>query len=560
MKKTFTINVSGIIFHIDEDAYERLNNYINSVKSHFSKADGKEEIINDIESRIAEILQEKITDSKQVINIEDIKHVISIMGQPFEFDEEDEQEKKEEPYYYQARPVKRLYRDTEDSVIAGICSGIAAYFHTDPIWFRIGFIIALFSGFGFFLYLILWIAIPEARTTAERLEMRGEKVNISNIEKSIGDEVNNLKDKINDLTNQAKTTYKKKSTQYKPGYDHVLIAFGNIFKYFFKAIIIFIGIILFFVGISLFIAFLASIFGWGGFGVNEHSDIFIGQFPIFADRFLGGIANIGLLKVGLFFLIGVPLIMLLYSAVRLIFNIDKIKYIGFTAFNIWIAGLIITAYFAFKIVKDFRYQDYSTKEYMIEQPKSDILYLDVKQNRGYNNYYENDYTVICDDGIIITEDGKFYREPMLRFEESDTDQYQMIIYSYARGKSRNAAKKLAGKTIYNINQNDSLLTFDSYFELPDYVNWRDQYLRIELLIPIGKKIHLSYDMDEIIDYHRNYYPYNLPGKTWIMTTSGLKREINEVSLKEEKESDQDVKRISNKKHLMLNIYSCNLIM
>lgn len=557
MKKTFTINVSGIIFHIDEDAYERLNSYINSVKSHFSKVDGKEEIINDIESRIAEILQEKITDSKQVINIEDIKHVVSIMGQPFEFDEE-EQEKKEESYYYQARPVKRLYRDTENSVVAGVCSGIAAYFHADPIWFRIGFIIALFSGFGFFLYLILWIAIPEAKTTAERLEMRGEKVNISNIEKSIKDEVDNLKDKISDLTNQAKTTYKKKSTQYRPGYDHVLIAFGNIFKYLFKAIIIFIGIILFIVGISLFITFLATIFGWGGIVLNEHSNIFITQLPIFTDRFLSGVGNIGLLKVGLFFLIGVPLIMLLYSAVRLIFHIDRVRYIGFTAFNIWIAGLIITAYFAFKILKDFKYQDYSKKEYVIEQPKSDILYLDVKQNRGYNYYDDNEYVVFCDNDIIITEDGKFFREPNLRFEESNTDQYQMIIYSYARGKSRNAAKELAQKTVYNFNQKDSLLTFDSYFELPDNANWRDQYIRIELLIPLGKKIHLSYDMDEIIDYNRNYYPYNLPGKTWIMTTNGLKREKNEFSLKGKKESDQEVKKEVKKNYFVLNILPCSL--
>ena len=557
MKKTFTINVSGTIFHIDEDAYERLNSYINSVKSHFSKVEGKEEIINDIESRIAEILQEKITDSKQVINIEDIKHVVSVMGQPFEFDEE-EQEKKEESYYYQARPVKRLYRDTEDSVIAGVCSGIAAYFHTDPIWFRIGFIIALFSGFGFFLYLILWIAIPEARTTAERLEMRGEKVNISNIEKSIKDEVENLKGKINDLTDQAKNTFKKKSPQYRTGFDHVLIAFGSIFKYLFKAIIIFIGIILFVVGISLFITFLATIFGWGGIVLNEHSDIFITQFPLFADRFLSGVGNISLLKFGLFFLIGVPLIMLLYSAVRLIFRIDKVRYIGFTAFNIWIAGLIITAYFAFRILKDFRYQDYSKKEILIEQPKSDILYLDVKQNRGYDYYDDNEYVVICDNDIIITEDGKFYREPKLRFKESNTDQYQMIIYSYARGKTRNAAKTLAEKTIYNINQEDSLLTFNSFFELPNKVNWRDQYLRIELLIPLGKKIHLSYEMDEIIDYHLNYYPYNLPGKTWIMTINGLEREKKKFSLKEEIETYQKVKKEYRKNNFVLNIFPYSL--
>jgi len=92
------------------------------------------------------------------------------------------------------------------------------------------------------------------------------------------------------------------------------------------------------------------------------------------------------------------------------------------------------------------------------------------------------------------------------------------------------------------------------------VNWRDQYLKIELLIPIGKKIHLSYDMDEIIDYQRNYYPYNLPGKTWIMTTSGLKREVDEISLKGEKESGQEVKIKLKKNHFTLNILSCMLMM
>lgn len=207
MKKTFTINISGIIFHIDDDAYSKLNSYLSSIKRHFNNLNGKEEVIADIESRIAEILQAKLTDNKQVIGVEDIDEVIVIMGQPSDFadDEDDSAEPSQAHHSY-----KRLYRDSENKMIGGVASGIAAYLHTDPLWIRILFIISLFTTLGIFIYVILWIALPEAFTTTERLEMKGEKVNISNIEKSIKDEFDKLKGKINDLTQQAKETVKKK--------------------------------------------------------------------------------------------------------------------------------------------------------------------------------------------------------------------------------------------------------------------------------------------------------------------------------------------------------------
>lgn len=210
MKKTFTINISGIIFHIDDDAYDKLNRYLEAIKRHFTSTEGKDEIISDIENRVAEILQEKVHDNKQVVTLEDVNDIISIMGEPYEISDE-ETEPPVDDSYYTRKSIKRLYRDPDSKMIGGVCSGMGAYFNIDPIWFRLIFIITAFIGLsGIIVYLVLWLVIPEARTTAEKLEMRGEKVNVANIEKSIKDEIEHLKNKLNDLKEDAKDVFKKK--------------------------------------------------------------------------------------------------------------------------------------------------------------------------------------------------------------------------------------------------------------------------------------------------------------------------------------------------------------
>ncbi len=211
MKKTLTVNISGIVFHIDEDAYNVLNDYLQSIKQHFAKTEGKEEIVSDIETRIAEMLKETITNGKQVITIEDIDKVIEVIGRPEEFGEPGEENGSYDKTYG-ARATKRLYRDTDNAILAGVCSGLGAYFQTDPLWFRLAFVILSIPGVGtpILVYLVLWVLVPEARTAAEKLQMKGEKVNISNIEKSIREEIGKLKNKINEFAQGARHTYKKK--------------------------------------------------------------------------------------------------------------------------------------------------------------------------------------------------------------------------------------------------------------------------------------------------------------------------------------------------------------
>ncbi len=208
MKKTLNINIKGIIFHLDEDAYNKLNTYLEEIKTHFRNKKGQEEIINDIENRIVELFQQKLNDKKQVIAMEDVEEVISTMGHPADFDEDSEED---QASYLSGKVKKRLFRNIDDRMLGGVCSGLGAYFNIDATIVRIIFLLALFlAGGSILVYIVLWIVIPPARTVSEKLEMQGDPVTISNIEKAFKEEMNEIKDKLDDLTEQAKQTFKKK--------------------------------------------------------------------------------------------------------------------------------------------------------------------------------------------------------------------------------------------------------------------------------------------------------------------------------------------------------------
>lgn len=193
MKKTLTINISGTIFHIEEDAYEELQKYMVVLKNYFGKDDEGNEIFADIEARIAEIFTEKTGGKKQAVTLEWVEELIETLGTPENFSEEAGEE---EPLAGQKTRKRKLYRDPEQTVIAGVCGGLSVYFNMDPVVIRLLVVLLtlLSSGAGIFVYLILWVAVPKAVTTTQRLEMKGEEVTIKNIEKFLKDEVDAVKE------------------------------------------------------------------------------------------------------------------------------------------------------------------------------------------------------------------------------------------------------------------------------------------------------------------------------------------------------------------------------
>jgi len=191
MKITVSINLGGYSFNIDEDAYAELKRYLKTLELHFAGEESSSEILSDIETRIAELFRTKITSYKQVINMEDVRQAISVMGTPEDISDNDgpsARDKFSSPGYH------RMYRDPDHRVIGGVCSGMGAYWDIDPVIVRIIFIaLALGGGLGVLVYLILYIVIPEAKTTAQKIEMKGNPVNIHNIKDSVKNEFNNVR-------------------------------------------------------------------------------------------------------------------------------------------------------------------------------------------------------------------------------------------------------------------------------------------------------------------------------------------------------------------------------
>src|SRR4030042_1162522 len=194
MKITVSINLGGYSFNIDEDAYAELKRYLKNLELHFAEEESSSEILSDIESRMGELFRASLTAYKQVITMDDVRQAISVLGTPDDISDNEStsaREKFSSPGYH------RMYRDPDNRIIGGVCSGMGAYWRMEPWLVRvIFFILAIMGGFGILLYLILYIVIPEAQTTAQKIEMKGEPVNIHNIKESVKKEFDTVTKKI----------------------------------------------------------------------------------------------------------------------------------------------------------------------------------------------------------------------------------------------------------------------------------------------------------------------------------------------------------------------------
>jgi phage shock protein PspC (stress-responsive transcriptional regulator) len=195
MKITLSINLGGYSFNIDEDAYAELKMYLKNLELHFADEESSSEILSDIETRMAELFRTKLTAYKQVINIEDVRQVISVLGTPEDISDNDEPSSRDKftsPRYH------RMYRDPDHRMIGGVCAGMGAYWRIDPLIIRLIFLVLIFfGGLGILVYLILYIVVPEAKTTAQKIEMKGNPVNISNIKKSVKKEFDSVRRNMN---------------------------------------------------------------------------------------------------------------------------------------------------------------------------------------------------------------------------------------------------------------------------------------------------------------------------------------------------------------------------
>ena len=311
MKKTLTVNLGGTVFHIDEDPYRLLDNYLSNLKIHFRKEAGADEIIDDIERRISELFAEKLTAGSQVITITDVEEVIARMGKP----EDMEAENDSEPSVGNATRTtihRRLYRNPDDKLLGGVISGMAAYLGWDVTLLRLLLLVVLICGVGTLIpvYIVCWLVIPEARTAAEKLSMRGEAVTVENIGKTVTDGFEKVANGVNDYMKSDKP----RTFLQKLGDALVMVA-----GWFFKICLVIFAIIcspLLFVFGVVFVAllFAAVMVAIGG------GAALISMFPTFDVILPTSPLSAIVMYIAGILLVGIPLVSLVWAIFSLIFK------------------------------------------------------------------------------------------------------------------------------------------------------------------------------------------------------------------------------------------------
>jgi len=526
MKTTIKINLSGQIFTLDEDAYQVLKNYLDSISKRFRDTDEGKEIIEDIESRIAELFQEKISEKKQVITIDDVKAIIEIMGRPEDIlDEEEAAGRDSRTGYANGKKTRRFYRDPENSAIGGVCSGLAAYFGIETWLMRLLWVIFFFAtggGLIFILYIVLWIAVPKATTAAEKLEMRGEKVTVSNIEKTVKEEYETVKENVKEGYKKVKTSKELKKT--KNVLDEIFHFIGQFFLIIMKIVLFIIGFSLIMAGLAtlagLSIAFFFSstIFPITFFGSDANSLAEI--FGIFGDP-----TNLTLISIALFFTIVIPVVALIYGMIKMIFRFKaNDKMIGLTAFILWLLSLIFLI--SMSAVEGWHFNEYgrSSKTYELEEFPTDTLLISINAEPDIEGFSDESFRSGNRDWHLLTTDEKVYGKIDLNIVPGEFEEWELSVRKHSQGRNDAEAVINAGKLDYTWDQESSTLLLEPYFSLDKPNRWRAPGTRVTVMIPEGKYVRFDANTQYFLNRVKtvdDLRKHELPGEVWKMSKEGL---------------------------------------
>lgn len=537
-----------MLFHIDEEAYNKMRRYLESVKRSFANTPGSDEIIADIEARIAELFHEKLENERQVITQKEVDDVIAIMGQPEDYmvDEEIFDDEPKVKNTSTKDRVKKLYRDTEKKYVAGVSSGLAHYFGIDPLWIRLLWIfLTIFTWGGFiFIYGLLWILIPEATTTAQKLDMRGETVNISNIERKVKEGFDDVADRVKSVD------YEKVGNTVKKGGKTIFDTFGDIVMFFFRIIGKFIGILLVIIGASTLIGLFVGLFTVGILdvihvpGIDFYDVVNSTNLPIWIVSLLA------------FFAIGIPFFFLMYLGLKILVN--NLKSIGniakFSLLGLWLITIILLIVFGIREAASHAYTgSISVKNEIIGVIPSDTLAIKLVTTDEFD--YEKDmhmgdtFISYDEDGnkILVSDDVRF------RIRKSQDSLVRIQVRKEADGPSNREAKVIAEQINYEFEVKGNTISLNDYLTTQG-PKFKDQEVRVNIFLPVGTV--LTYEQAS----NRNWITTmttdkdvdNLEGYVWIMADNG---ELQCQNCPEFMDSDdEDENRISiNGKGIDINI-------
>lgn len=527
MNKTININLGGYFFHIDEIAYDKLRRYLDAIaKSLSDDPQGKNEIISDIEARISELLSEKITDARQVVNEQDISDIIKIMGEPEDYSETEESFSSSEYSYTRNKNTgKKFFRDGDNKFLGGVASGLGHYFDIDTVWMRLIFIISLFvPAISIITYIILWIITPEARTTAEKLQMEGEAVNIDNIEKKIREEFENvtetLKDGANVVGKKVNEGFKKGSRKAQSGFQEFLDTLGKIIVTLFKIIGKIIGFFLVLISAICIVAFIIALFSIGRFEVLGIEDLHMP--PIFYDSVMPQ----WLLAVCGLILVGFPFLLLFILGLRILSN--NVKQFGkttsLTLFGIWLVAFLILAFSGIEASShNAKGESYLETKKITIQP-SDTLNIKMVNDNNLEyqrNVRKRDNKV----EVYINDERKWYSNYVsIDVQESESDEATIQIRKNSSGRNSKKAKESAQNLQYSYSLKDKTLELDAFF-ISNFKNTiKNESVYITLFIPKGSIIYFDDSTETFLNNIANtddIYDKDMINHHFLMTQKGL---------------------------------------
>lgn len=540
MNKTVNINLANTLFHIDDDAYNKLRRYLESIKRSFAGTKGSEEIIADIEARIAELFLEKLENDRQVVTLREVDQVIDVMGQPEDYMvDEDIFEDGPKAHATEPRPKsKKLYRDVDQKYIGGVCAGLEHYLGLDVLWIRLIFIIlAVFtSGFGLIAYLLLWILVPEAATTSQKLDMRGEPINISNIERKVKEGFDDVAEKVKNVD------YEKVGDRVKSSSKTFFDTLGDIILLLFKVIGKLIGIILIVCAASTLIALFFGLFTVGVFDAVDMPGVDFHEFMV------GSGAPLWVVSLLLFLAVGIPFFFLLYLGLKILVN--NMKSIGniakFSLLGLWLIS--VGFLFALGMRQAVEFSNTGSVQETFEMTTvlpSDTLQIlmretDLDFRREEVAFGNMDLVYDHSDNKILVSN-----QVDIKLKKSPDAQVSLSIMKEADGHSTPSARERARHIQFGHGFSANQILLDDHLSTAVSQKARNQEVTATLSIPEGR----LFRFDESTRRHigrgikndRNYYRGDLVGHLWQMGSDG---EIKcQDCPKEEEPSDKNKVRI-----------------
>jgi phage shock protein PspC (stress-responsive transcriptional regulator) len=512
MKETIKINLAGQLFDLDHDAYERLKHYLDSLEIKFgTTGDEGSEIIEDIEARIAEILQQKIDSKKQVISLEDVEEIIGLMGEPEQMEDNEDNGEEPESKGKQGfvKGTRRFYRDPQNRVFGGVCSGLAAYFNIDPIWIRLLFVFLFFAKLaGVLIYVILWIIMPPAKTTGQRLEMQGKSINLNDIEDSVKREFEKVKTSVKNIPKSKGFRNAENSA------SEILESLGNVLLVLLKVlgVIVIVSIL-----VALVISFISFIAGgiqlapwhifhnwhWPHWHWNLH-------WPEFT-----------FLNLCIFLVIAIPVFALIGKIFRWLFNIQSTnnfaKGIGAT---IWVLAFISLVFMVVAEKDNRLFREVNRSEYTLPLQDEKPLYVGIKnasiEDRSLEHYQIFNFRFSRDEN-----DDEYLRNPEITIVKSYTDAVEIKIEkSYALFHIGRIPESPDRMIDYSWHHNDSSLLLSKFYMCDEDDAWRLPNVSIEVKIPEGKTVYFD---DEILSLFDIELTENV---AYTMRNGGLKELMN----------------------------------